>query len=385
MSVSSTEASVGVRPGVQDQCRPLTANSDLRHPSRILRDLTDLFASRATPTGAEIMRYEDIASRLAADADVATLTYVAAKLAAHPAAPVVLLDTLLGLDRTCAKILSEHCPRLSPKPLLAFAEGTDAGLAAAVARRPGLTSQLAGALAQRSEIEVLRALAANKTAHLTHDALKAMVRIARDDAILSDLILEKTDDLELLMPLFLRADPAMRMRMVNLAERQTFSAAEINRVKTLGPALHGWIMRRSPVEHRDGLARELARQCGLQPADISSLIQDRQGYGLALLFAAIGLPADDAVRLFFRCESSISHSIERIRALKQVVDSVPAHAALKMISAIVQEVQWQGATPAKVYLPTHDVSARPLAGRASPTVTKSPARAVSAETVKRSA
>lgn len=366
MQASSSKSSARPFTDRRNPFAPQTTGSGRPNPSRILRDLTDLFVSRTSPTGMEILRYEEIAVHLANDADGPGLTYVAAKLAGHPAAPVVLLDTLLRLNQSCAKILAEHCPRLSPAPLIAFAEGDDESLAAAVARRPGLTPQLSDVLSRRPESGVLCALAANPAAEMSAATLERLVLRARDDARLARLLLQRTDDFELFIPLFLHADRPIRAAMIARAEQHTFSMDEIIRLKPLGRALHDWIMRRNPLEHADTLAREFARQCGLGKAQVLPMMADREGEGLALILAAIGLSGDDAVRLFLRCESPISHSLERIRALKQIVENVPAHAALRLLDAIAAPVHGDKATQAKGYQPMHDVGARPLAGRANP-------------------
>ena len=59
-------------------------HSPLPDRPAVLVALTELFTSRKQPLGEEIARYEDMALRLIADSDAASLAHVAARLARHP-------------------------------------------------------------------------------------------------------------------------------------------------------------------------------------------------------------------------------------------------------------------------------------------------------------
>lgn len=356
-------------------------SSQWRDPSRILRELTDLFVSRHAPAAIEILRYEEIASGLIDRADAPTLAYAAVRLAGHPCAPVVVLDALLAANRTCAKILAEHSPRLSPAPLLAFAEGSDGGLAAAVARRAWLTPALTAVLAARPEPEVLQALAANPQVDIAGDTLDRMTRAARTDRELARLLLMRCKDEALQETLFLSADPATRRLVLARLENRIFTASEIQSVRAAGPALRAWMLRKSPRGDSARFAHEFARLTGL-PRDLAMrLVEDEAGDGLALLFAAIAVPSDLATRLFLRCGPTIAHSIDRIRDLRAIVESTPAHAALRLLRSIAAGDAAAGPQAQARYQPLHDVSAKPLAARPS-TV---PANATSAHPATRTA
>jgi hypothetical protein len=340
---------------------------DLRNPSRLLRDLTDLFISRLEPSGGESLRYEDIACKLVKDADGAARAYTAARICSHPAAPVILIDTLLESDSTCAKILVEHCSRVSPRHLLHYAAGEDPSLAAAVARRRKLTSEMARALAERPELVVLRDLAANPQVDLSGDLLARLVEAARRDPVLARLVVSRATDPVLIAPLFLYADADQRKAIFAAAERQTFPAHEIASIKLIGPALINWLVRRKPASSWDRIAAELARVIG-QPADtVSHLLRDPQGDGIALLFAAAGMPGPEAVRFLLHCPPQISHSCERVRTLSKVIESMPAHAARRLIRTIAGEpasaMRSDTHATTAAHQPLHDVRAAAYPGR----------------------
>ena len=340
---------------------------DLRNPSRLLRDLTDLFISRLEPSGDESLRYEDIACKLVKDADAAARAYTAARICSHPAAPVILVDTLLESDSTCAKILIEHCGRVSPRHLLRYAAGEDASLAAAVARRRKLTGELARALAERPELIVLRDLAANPQVDLSGELLTRLVDVARRDPVLARLVVSRATDPVQLAPLFLHADADQRKAIFAAAEGHSFPAQEITSIKLIGPALINWLVRRKPASSWDRIAAELARVVG-QPVDtVSHLLRDQQGDGIALLIAAAGMPGPEAMRFLLHCPPQISHSCERVRTLSKVIESMPAHAARRLIRTIAGEpvAAMESYTRRKspAYQPMHDVRAAAYPGR----------------------
>ena len=360
MQVSSS--SIPTDPRVEPKAT--LAPGQWRDPSQILRQLIDLFVSRPVPAAMDILRFEEIATGLLARADAATLAYAAARLATHPCAPASVLDALVEASPICAKILAEHCSRLSPAPILAFAEGDNPGLAAAVARRRGLTGALVAALAARPEAEVLRALAGNCDIELSAATLTKLTAAARGDMELARLLLARSGDSGLQETLFLAADAATRRIVLAHIERQSFTAEDIRAVRTAGPALIAWMMRKNPVADSFRFAQEMARLTGLPNAGALALIEDEAGDGLALLFAATAVPPDVATRLFLRCRPAISHSLERIRALRQIVETIPAYGARKLAHRIATGTPATAQSRPARYQSLHDVAAAQLPARA---------------------
>ncbi|MGE3642735.1 MAG: DUF2336 domain-containing protein [Beijerinckiaceae bacterium] len=359
--------------------RGTTRAEDLRNPSRLIRELTDIYVSRKSPTGAESLQYEDIACRLVPEADAPALAYVAARIASNPAAPVVLIDTLIKQHPACAKILVEHSSRVSPMHLLAFAEGEDPAMAAAVARRRKLSPALARALVERNDTLVLRDLASNPQLELTGVILDRLLENSRRDPVLARLLIARADDASSLAPLFSYASPEQRLQILSAAERQTFKAGDIKRIRLIGPALVNWLLKRNPARDWRRISRELARLIE-QPAEaVEKLARDPRGDGLAILLAAAGMPEAEAVRFLLLCPPEISHSTKRVRALSRIVQNLPAHAARKLVGAIAGtqvETQPQHAPHSEAvtareprYQPLTDIAARSLPGRAAPAPT----------------
>lgn len=335
----------------------------LRDPSRLLRELTNLFVTRSTPSDMEVLRFEDIACRLAQIADAATLTYVAARISSHPSAPVILIDTLIQRDPMCGKILVEHCNRVSPRHLMAFADHENPSMAAAVARRRNISPALARALAQRSELSVLRDLAANPNVELTGPLLSRLVTIARNDNVLAQLLLMRAADHWQVAPLFMFADREQRREIINAAEQQSFPASELRSIRLMSPALVSWLTKRDIASSTLRIAAELARVIQVPRSIVEILLNDRRGDGLAIVLAAAGMPSPEAGRVLLHCPPEISHSSERVRALMAIIERLPAHAARRIIQTIAGDginVDKTGAT----YQPLNDIAAASTPSRA---------------------
>jgi uncharacterized protein (DUF2336 family) len=331
--------------------------------SKSLRDLVDLFLSRQQPSDMEILRFEDMACKLVQYTGTATLAYVAAKISTHAQSPIILIDTLIQHDVVCAKILVEHCSRVSPRHLLRYADHDDPSLAAAVARRRKISPALARALAERNDIGVLRDLAANPQVELTGGLLDRLVIAARNDPLLTQIVITRASDARRLAPLFLSAGPDLRLAIVKSAESQVFDAADLRSIRLIGPAVINWLVKRDPETSWDRIASELSRLIGQPPQAIAQLLQDPRGDGLALLLAAVGMPGPEAVRFLLRCRPEISHSCERVRMLAWIITNLPAHAARWLTKSITGVIDIAAPNTKPVYQPVHDVAAAALPGR----------------------
>ncbi len=349
-----------------------------RDPSRLLRDLTDLFVSRRSPDGMAVLRYEDIACRLVASANSAARAYAAARISTHPYAPALLIEALLNSDPVCAKILAEHCARVAPKYLLQFAVHDDASYAAAVARRRKISPQLARVLAERTERAVLHELAANPQVVLGGDLLKQLVTKAKSDPGLARIITSRASDCILIAPLFLVASPKERQCIIRAAEHQNFPASAISGIKLVGPALVNWLGSRDPISSRQRIASELSHVICQPKETVEALLDDPGGEGLAILFAAAGMPLPEAIRFLLRCPAEISHSHKRLRRLAKTIEYLPAHVARWLIQAISESPNLADAqTPpsaAAQYQPLHDMRARQQATRNKETAPARPAQ-----------
>lgn len=343
----------------------------------LLVALTDLFVSRDNPEGEEIARYEDMALRLLPDADATVRAHVAARLAQSSFAPVSLLDALLHSDEVSATILIEHCHRLPEGLLEDIARAGSVAEARVLARRNALAPALAELLSQRSDISILCALADNRSVALTGETLRRLHERARSNDELARLLCARFSDPHLVMPLFLSASLEQREAILRETEYESYTAAQIQRVRLASETVVDWIIARGRQGHWELVAQEIAKAAGLSLDIVDRLLADERGDGLALLLSAIGCPVEKAISLFLKCPPAISHSYPRVKAMAEVVETMPAHAALRIVEAIAgarPEAPRQGK-----HQPLTDPTASPTPSRGRgglaqrPTVWRSPA------------
>ena len=326
----------------------------------LLVSLTDLFVSRADPDGGEIARYEELALHLLKDADSTTRAHMAARLATHRSAPISVIDALLQSDRVCATILLEHCPRLSGDTLTALAESGTVDEAVALARRRNLDPELARMLSERTDAAVHAALAQNADVALDHHILPRLLECARTSGPLAKILCGRIDDCDAVTPLFLHASEEQRAEILRNAEFASFTSAQISRVETANEVLIDWLVEKGKNGLWGLVAQEIVRLTGFERGVVDNLLGDQCVDGLAILLAAIGCPATKAIRLFLSCNPQISHSYQRVRALAHVVEHMPAHAAYRIVHAIIGTPMESGRSR---YVPMSDPTAKPMPGR----------------------
>jgi len=343
----------------------LAANALAQKPAvrpALLVALTDLFVSRECPDGEEIARYEDMALRLIADADSSVRAHVAARLSQSRFAPVSLLDALLHGDQVSATILLEHSDRLPAGLLEEIARTGSSAEARILARRDRLDAALADILSQRSDASILCALAENRSIALAGDTLKRLLEAARSSDELARLICARFSDPHIVTPLFLNASPEQRDQILRDAEFENYTGAQIHRVKIASETMIDWIIARGRQGHWGLVAQEIGRITGVERHAIERLLADERGDGLAVLLSAIGCPVEKAISLFLKCPPAISHSYPRVKALAEVVETMPAHAAYRIIDSIAGR-RSETQRPAR-HVPLADPTASPTPSRA---------------------
>lgn len=313
-------------------------HSPLPDRPAVLVALTELFTSRKQPLGEEIARYEDMALRLIADSDAASLAHVAARLARHPPAPVSVIDEILKCGGVAASILLEHCPRIPDEALRAAATGPAEEPAAGVARRAGLATDILDLLSQRHETSVLRALALQPGAMDYPHLAARLVAAAQHDNEIAQTLFAACRTPAMLRPLFLQAPGKVRAAILATAEHGEFSSHQICRAKPTNTVLNGWMLDRARNGRWGLIAQELVALTGLPRAHVDQMMADGRGEGLALLLAAVSMPKEDAVRIFLHCQPEISHSFERVTALAGLLETLPAFVALNLAEQCVAPV-----------------------------------------------
>ena len=303
----------------------------------LLRVLVDMFVRRQHHAPGDLVQFEDMIGRLLDDADAEVRRSVAEKLAGHPATPTSLLERFLaeGGD-IAAPVLAEAA--VDPETLAHAADWGTTAMALAVAGRPDLEPETVASLIQRPEADVLRTVAANDAAPLDAEALRYLVRRARDDAALGRALLVRPGGSPAdRAPLFLMANSAERAAIVLAARRDDLRPdAPRTPVSAADLAALERVERAVMAPDRDGLDTALAAALNVRLDDAWQLIDDPKGEPLALALAAIGASPELAARVFILSGPAIGHSVMAVRSLTNLVESVPRRTAQRLVAAMTQ-------------------------------------------------
>jgi hypothetical protein len=291
----------------------------------VLRALTDLFCLREDLPDEDVERYCELALQIIPDAGPSTRLYVAAKLARHPKAPRTVLQKLADNDPPCATLLIEHARNFPLEDQVKAAVSADRATAVALANRAQLAAPVAEALIARNDPHVTRVIADNPTAVLTTASVDAVNNDARPDRIHASKLQAKAPPHLPHMEGFLAATQAERARLITAARRASLrhSAAEVTRDEALMAHLLDLSIDRKWSDFISALSRKTAL-----PEDIvQMLLKDVGGEPLALLLALVGSTQAEAIRIFLCCETTISHSYQRVRDLSLIVAETPGMVA----------------------------------------------------------
>ncbi len=208
--------------------------------------------------------------------------------------------------------------------------------ACALARRPDLDERLIETLAGRPEREIVQALARNAHARLGRKILRDLMERGRDDQILARILLCR-EDLHLChLRLFLQADVEERAHLIAIASRSRLAksrrsdslprpdAGHLARLELC--ALH----RHSPAFHHT-LAHLLS--CDLAMA--RRIAEDKGGEPLALALVAVGMPGENAARIFLAGFPEIGGARQKFCSIMRIINGTPRRAAARMIRIIV--------------------------------------------------
>ncbi len=244
----------------------------------------------------------------------------------------------LALDRVESGAFDPSRGQEDGEALMAIAAGGSADQARALAQRDDLDERAIDLLAQRPEIEVLCALAANGEAQLGRKSLRRLIERGREESRLARRLLQR-DFLHLChFRLFLQADGEERGHLIALARHCRLDTAhgakgipEPDASKRLG------LERAADRRDRAGFAHALARALACAPFMARRLADDKGGEPLALALAALGFSDENAARIFLAGFPDVAVSREKFRSLMGIVGSVPTRTAARLVRAIVTE------------------------------------------------
>ncbi len=330
-----------------------------------LRVATDYFLTGPFPTRAHGAGFAaELAERLR-DADDATRSAVARKLA--PCAEAVeVLSALESLGGQAALDVLQCAVALPRERLLAAAAGDNAR-ARAVARREDLDAELVAILADHGEIEVLIALARNRRAPIDPRLYATLARRAKQriegtpDRRLAEALLERAPTRLDEAALFLEADSGRRAEIMVAAQRAAlagprtpFPPRDASRAIA---RLERFALEAEPERFVGALAQAL--ECSLELAN--RIARDPSGEPLAVALAALAAPDDVAVRILTSRDLQGGADYRRVGALARLKDALNPAAAALVVAAMIGDP----ARPRAHHQPVLDASASTTPSRPS--------------------
>ena len=300
----------------------------------LLRVMTDLFAASAAPREEDCAEFAEMAISMLGDVDATTLAAVARTLSTTRFAPAALVDRLLLLGGDAAETLLSQQADMSPERLTALVEEGPLSLVSLIAQRNDLDAATVRGLVERPEQEILLALLKNETVTFDRRTISALIPRARRDAELARMVAAKAPSAEDAAPLFLFCEPTVRAEILRrarvadvLASRRDdgFSVDDQTARRIESLALSG---------DRVGLRNYLAQATMFAPDEIERLLTDPTGEAIAVLFAALGVTAPLAGRIFLLASLCPPLSVHAVHDLVSIVASLSQRAAQRLVSAM---------------------------------------------------
>ena len=323
--------------------RDLAATADSKPAEMrpiLLRVTTDLFVLHNAHTAQEIHLYEEMACRLIEDADEATLTLVAQKLATCLDAPTEVIRRLRARGGPAAQELLMTNRQIAWSDLRQIAAGGQCDQACAVAGRSDLDREITSILAGRPEREVARALAANAEAPLAIEDMRLLISRGREDQTLAQALLGRGGPnggglgLEHL-PLYLSATSEQRKSLVHIARQAGLS--QLGRPEA-APALDEAFCTRLESaalrQKRASFALTVAEIVGCDPLCARRIVEEDSGDALTLAFIAMGLPKEIGARIFLIAFPKVA--LDRVLFQRNIAlyDTLPRRDAARVVSAV---------------------------------------------------
>jgi uncharacterized protein (DUF2336 family) len=306
----------------------------------LLQTIVEQFAERSAHRPDDLRQFERLAGDLIDVADNDSVAAIAKTLCLHPETPQSLVARLFNRGGACARTAFEFALQPPHAELLVNAEHGPVDVAAAIARREGLTREIVSALAARGETKVLRALAANHLARLDPGALRALMQAARDDPGLARVLLDR-DDLDLdPEPLFLAATQPERAAILLAACRQAMRAAggeqrsEARKFMRVEPGFGALLLELAIEQNHDAMIARIADALDARKSRVRQIFEDAGGEALALTFLTLGVDVNTATKIFLCGEWAYARDSGRLRELRALMRSVPQPAATRIVAAI---------------------------------------------------
>jgi uncharacterized protein (DUF2336 family) len=197
----------------------------------MLKRITSLFLEGAPRYNEDHIRlFDDVFVRLIEEIEAKARAELSRRIAPLSNAPMEILRRLAHDDdiAVAGPVLAES-PRLATDDLLPIARSKGQAHLFAISGRKGLDETLTDVLVNRGDSEVVRKIAANKTARLSPAGYSSVIERAGKDGVLAEAVVQR-DDLPdtLFRELLTRATEVVQRRLLAAARPET--QAEIRRV-----------------------------------------------------------------------------------------------------------------------------------------------------------
>ena len=306
----------------------------------LLRVTTDLFVLHAHHSPQELHLFEEMAGKLVEDADEATLTIVARKLARCGDSPASVMKKIRARGGAAANEILLVDQQIEWRELRAIATSGAVDAACAVAGRQDLDRELAKILAGRAEREVARALAANAAAPLGVEDLRLLCARGREDPILALALLGRGEPGLDHLPLYLSAEANQRRKLIELTRATSLGHVGRNEADMpLDNASCARLEAGALRQKRSSFALTLAEVMGCDPLCARKIVDDENGEALTLAFISIGLPQEIAARIFLIAFPKVALSNEIFSADMALYASLPRRDAARIVAAITGEAR----------------------------------------------
>lgn len=347
LSASVPSAAAGSAPGSEDEAARLA-------------HACERFAALPEPTAADIAALADAIVGLVDRVPEASLGALARRLAHSDHAPSGLLDAIVARGGAPAAYILRHSREYGRRRLAELVRILPADLACLVAGRADLDARSALALAQRPEPAVALALAANRGARFDADVCRMLARRARTNLALEAVLRQRPVDPKTGAALFLQAAPEVRAEIIRRARVEDLLGPRRDLAGVADDDLPDRVERLALAGDRESLVAELAQAVGCTTDDIDAFLRDGTGEAAAVLFAAAGMTAPTAARIFLSDVCGASRAPGAVHGLVSIVANLSQRAARRLVGAMCGGLADLHSTPRHV--PVYEPGSAPLRG-----------------------
>jgi uncharacterized protein (DUF2336 family) len=182
----------------------------------LLREVTDLFFTRNSPSDPEIAHFDGVLTRLSDDMEEAVRAELAERFAQAEAAPRNLIFRLANDEAiSVAEPVLTQSKALSDEDLLEVVKNRGQGHLRAVSRREEVSEVVSDAIVERGDDQTLDVLLRNDGARLSREASEVAVERAVKNPKLHEAVIERKDlPPDLLNEMYFVAEARLRQRIL---------------------------------------------------------------------------------------------------------------------------------------------------------------------------